>query len=273
MLMFKSNPRNTLLAALALVGLLAFALTGCGSDDDDGDGGNPMQPGGTDTFDEATAVIQADAAVSQAVSLVESIDVFAGGISKSAEKDYDYGWSEANQRWEWHWEMDEEGYVYDWLYWVQYLNSDDEPLPNVLGAVRVDHAMNGTASYHYEGDGTVLDHSYDYNYQTAITGLGSDTHVMNGSGGYDYDYEGHSDGHSYAASYEIAWMIVAPGIARPATGGCPTGVIRYDFDPYYCLITFDGTDTATYVLYDGDGDMVPSGSGSHGMYCGMIETK
>ena len=193
----------------------------------------------------------------------------AGGLSKSADKDFDYGWNEETQRWEWSYDLDEEGYVYDYLYTVQYLDSDGEPQQEALGAASVDHRMRGEASYHYEDGSTVSDQDWSYAYNSLITGIGGPVLTMNADGGWDWDISGRSGGTTYAYVYGIEWQTLGGGITYPAAGGCPTGTFRYDFPPFYSLVVFDGTDEAVSTLYDASGTPVPDGSDVHPLTCGL----
>ena len=90
---------------------------------------------------------------------------------------------------------------------------------------------------------------------------------MTGSGGYDIDY--HIVGPSYdqTSSYVVDWETVDGGITV-APGGCPSGTIRYTFDPYHLDVVFDGSSTATHTLYNSSGGTVASGSGTYPLSCG-----
>ena len=258
------QPRHSWILGVVFAGALTFALAGCGGDDD-----GPTNPGGgnptPDAFDQATAMTQAEAAANQAVDLVESMADIAAGFTKEGEKDY--AWNEQTQRWEYDYTFTGDGYVYDWLYTVQYLGPDGTPQQTPQGATTVAHAMNGTGSYRFVGDGAVLDYDYVYEYATTITGVGSGTMVMTGGGGQDIDYTYTSPQGNYAATYDVGWEILPPGITVSGSG-CPVGTIRYDFAPYHALVVFDGGSMATSTLYDGAGSPVAGGGRTHPLSCG-----
>jgi len=251
----KTRPWSRCISALALSVLLVAGLPGCGGDDDD----SPTGPGGgnqnppADDFDQFTAQQQAQVALPQAVSLVESMLVLAGGITA---KDGDYSYNEEAGRWEWHWVYDEADYVYDWFYTVQYLDENGQPQPGAAGASSFRHTMEGTADYDVTEDDYHLVYSYSYNYDTTISDLGSDALTMTGGGGYDFDYRYTGNGVDYDYSYVIAWETVGDGIVYPA-GGCPSGTIRYTFAPYTMDIVFDGTAVAHASMTDAAGSDVP----------------
>ena len=266
MLNSSTHPRFRLFLALVLATVLSLALWGCGGDDDDdGDPGQLTGPTTADEFDQALAMGQSQAASVQAVAMVESMTALAAGINKAG----DYGWNESTQRWEWRYQYSEDGGVVDWFYTVQYLDSEGVPQESSVGAASVDHRLDGTGSYHYEADGMMIDHQMDYYYDTMITGLGSDLLTLTGSGGYDFAYEYHGENGNMSGDYEITWATVAPGITQPAAGGCPAGTIRYDFPPFYALVVFDGSGSATSTLYNTNGSVVQGGGSTHSMYCGM----
>lgn len=256
------RPHNRALHLLSAAAVaLALAVAGCGGDDD------PAQPGSgraTDDFDQATAISQAQAAAPQAVALVQSMTSLAAGFTKDGEKAY--AWNAETGRWEYDYYYEAGGTTYDWFYTVQYLGAGGQPQQSPLGAVSVAHDMSGIGSYHYAGEGVVFDYDYVYEYATTIAGLGTGTLVMTGGGGQDIDYTYESTQGDYAYTFAVDWEILAPGIGITG-GGCPTGTIRYDYAPFYALVEFDGTGTATSTLYDARGDVVPGGGGSHPLSC------
>jgi len=136
--------RIGLCLAVSLIGIVALA--GCGGDDD-----GPTTPTNTefDTFTAEAAAVQAQTAAPQAVSLVNQINSMAVGFGK---KGGTYGWSETNQRWEWDYSADEEGYVYDVFYTIQYLNGLI-PQQSPLGADTVLHDMDGVMDFDITSDG------------------------------------------------------------------------------------------------------------------------
>ncbi len=251
------------LIVLAFASALAFVVPGCGDDDDDPAG--PDNPDPTTDFDQSMAVAQAQTAAPQAVALVQSMTALAAGVSKDAEKDY--AWNPETERWEYDYVWAVEGSTYDWFYTVQYLNGDGDPQQSPAGAVTVIHNLNGTGDYHYEGEGTVLDYDYVYHYATSITGMGSGALALTGEGGHDIDYTYSSPYGNTESSYEVSWETLGDGISVSEGGGCPEGSIRYDFPPYYSLVVFNGTGTATSTLYDGNGNVVAGGGGTHAMPC------
>lgn len=254
---------------IALISVLALGLMSCGSDDD-----SPTDPGGgggsgnPTAFDQTTAVIQAQAAAPQAVSLVESMTVLAGGLAKA--NDGDYGWNADTGRWEWHYVYSAEGINYDWTYYVQYLDGEGNAQQASQDAVTINHEMTGVGTYHLEQDGSTIHYDYEYTYDTSITGLDTDTLVMTGGGSWDISFDYQSPDGNYANDYEVSWHTLAPGISRPASGGCPVGTIRYDFAPYYAEVVFNGTDTATSTLYDSNSTEISAGSDTHALSCGPL---
>jgi len=256
---------------IALISVLALGLMSCGGDDDSptdpagggGGGGNPT------AFDQTTAITQAQVAAPQAVSLVESMTVLAGGLSKA--NDGDYGWNPDAERWEWHYVYSAEGINYDWTYYVQYLDGDGNAQQSAMDAVTINHEMMGVGTYHLEQDGSTFHQDYEYTYNTSITGMGSATLVMTGNGSWDISFDYQSPEGNYANDYEVSWQTLAPGISVPASGGCPVGTIRYDFDPYYSEVVFNGTATATSTLYDSNDNVVPGGGDTHALSCGPLK--
>ncbi len=236
---------------LLLLGIVAFALTGCGDDD------NPTNPGGgdNDTFDQATASEQARLAVPQVVALVESIDTIGNGVDTA--KDGTYQWNAGQQRWEYQYQWDYQGYQYTWNYTVQYLDGNGTPVMHRNDAVAAHHTMDGTGSYSFSDNGVNYQWTFSYDWDVMITGLHTMTYVMTGSGGYEGDYTGTIGGTSFDHHYVVTWETLDDGISKPV-GGCPAGTIRYHFEPYYMDITFDGTSTATWTLKDGSGNTLDS---------------
>jgi hypothetical protein len=111
--------------------------------------------------------------------------------------------------------------------------------------------------------------SYDFgwvqNYSAA--GLGTDTLLIDGDGSVDIDYAWSSDGSSGSASYAASWDIVSPGVSYPLDG-CPTGSIVFTLAPFTVTVVFDGDDTATYTMRNGD-TVIPEGSGTTTLFCGV----
>ncbi len=249
---------------MLIAGILVVGLAGCSGDDD-----NPTNTGGgnttSDDFDQSEAISQAQTAAPQAVNLVQSMIAMAAGFNKDGEKDY--AWNEQTQSWEYHYTYSGEGNVYDWFYTVQYLGPSGEPQESPQGAQTISHAMSGTGEYHYEYEGTVLDYDYFYEYATTIAGLGTGTLVMTGGGSQDIDYTYNSPEGNYAFNYAVGWEILSPGIIINGEGACPIGTIRYDFMPYYWLIVFDGSNTASSTLYDSGDNPVSGSEGTHSLSC------
>jgi hypothetical protein len=244
---------------------LGLGLPGCGDDDDDNPMG-PEPPSGHSEFDQSTAVSQASTAAPQAVALVQSMTVLAGGFSPRSAGGDTYSWNETTGRWEWHYIWDQTGYDYDWFYTVQYLDAQGTPQQQPTGAATIAHTMNGTGDYHQESDGTVVDYNYAYTYSVSTTGLGTEALRMAGTGGWDFDYAWSNGSQSQAYSYEIGWQTLDDVITIPL-GGCPTGTIRYTFAPYHLDIVFNGTSTAVATLYDGNGSIVTAGGSNQPVAC------
>lgn len=249
--------------ALALAFVVVSGLTGCGGDD-----GGPTRPNGPQTpssFDQVTALSQAQAATPQAVVLVESMTALAGGVGKDAGKSY--GWNAETQRWEYDHTTSAAGYDYEWFYTVQYLDGEGLAQQFVSGAATVLHDMTGTGAYSGTFGEATVEYDYNYRYSTTVTGLATGTLTLDGTGGWDFDYRYRSPQTDFDQRYEVSWQVLPPGIVRATGGGCPTGTIRYDFPPYYSLVTFSGGDTATSVLYAADGTPVPGGSSTSPVRC------
>lgn len=263
-----TRPRYARPTIALLAALLSLGVAGCGDDDDNPTGpGTPRPP---TQFDEMTAVAQAQAAAPQAVTLVQSMTTLAGGVGKDAASGEatakNYGWNEENQRWEYTYEYDAAGFVYHYFYTVQYLDDEGTPQQSPAGAASIRHQMTGTGDYDgQQGDATIV-YDYVYEYDVTIAGIGTGTLVMTGGGGYDFDYAYTAPGSNFSQSYVTSWEIQGAGITHPA-GGCPTGTIRYDFDPYHALVVFNGTNTATTTLYNANGTPVAAGGSNHTVGC------
>ncbi len=257
----KFSSQRFVLTILALVAL-GLWVGGCGGSDSNN---NPVNPGGTtgDDFDQATAMAQSAVAGPQGVSLVESMETMADGVAL-ANKSYTY--NAAEQQWEFHQVWDQAGYNYDWFLIVQYLDASGQPQQAAEGAASVHHTMNGVADYSMNQSGFLLDYSYTYSYDVTLTGLGSSTMVMTGSGGFDLDYNYTGSGVTQAATYKLDWETQGAGISYP-DGGCPAGTIRYNMDPYYTILTFNGSGTAVATMYDSSGAVVAGGGGSYPLSC------
>lgn len=241
-----------------MIGIVAMA--GCG-----GDGDGPTSPPNNteyDTFTEEAAVVQAQTAAPQAVALVSQITSMAVGFVK---KGGTYGWSETNQRWEWDYSADEEGYVYDIFYTVQYLNGSI-PQQSPIGADTVHHNMIGTMNFDISDEGYHIVYDYMYAYDTIVTGLGTETYTMMGSGQHQVAYDYTGEGYSESANYTASWEILDDGI-QVGAGGCPAGTIRYTFGSFYTDVVFNGTGTVTYTTYNGAGGVVAGGGGTYSTFC------
>ncbi|MCB1150884.1 hypothetical protein KDK88_05015 [bacterium] len=245
---------------LALILILALALLGCGGDD-------PASPGdGTpsgDTMDEATAVSQAPLNTAQAVSLVESMSTLVDGVGNK-----NYGWDANTQMWVYDYNWSQNGYTYNWHYTTQYLDAAGEPQQSADGAVEIIHDMDGTGSYSLNQTGYSYTYSYTYQYDTHFTGLGSGTVTMTASGGTDIQADVNVNGTQQSSSYIMNWETLGDGITW-AGGGCPSGTIRYDMNPYHLDVVFHGNGTSTSTLYNGSGGTVNGGGGTQNVSCGL----
>jgi hypothetical protein len=242
-----------------LLSLSVFALAGCGDDDPAAPGGGGNNSG--DDFDQATAVTQAQVASPQAVALVESIQGMALGVGNK-----NYAYNTANQRWEYDYSWSQAGYEYDWFYTVQYLDGAGNPQQDADGAASIRHTMDGSGEYSLTQSGTSLDYDFTYIYDMTVSGLGGSTYTMNGTGSTVIDYTYSYQGTTQSADYVMNWSTLDPGITVPENG-CPSGTIRYDMDPYRLDVVFNGTGTATSTLYDGSGNTVAAGGGTHQVGC------
>lgn len=251
-----SIPRRMLVLPL----LVIFALAGCGGDD-------PASPGGNnntgDAMNEATAVSQAPLNTAQAVSLVESMSSLIDGVGGK-----NYGWDEASQSWVYNYTWSQSGYTYDWHYSTQYLDASGTPQQSAAGAAEVLHELSGTGTYSLSQSGYSYDYTYTYEYETHFTGLGSGTVTMTGSGGVDMDADIVVNGVSQSSSYVMDWTTLGDGIVWTG-GGCPSGTIRYDMNPYHLDVVFNGDGTATSTLYNSGGGVVNGGGGNTNVSCGL----
>lgn len=239
--------------------LLALALTGCGGDDPASPGGNND---GGDAMTEATAVSQAPLNTTQAVSLVESMSSLVAGVGNK-----DYGWDAETQMWVYDHNWSENGYTYDWLYTTQYLDADGNPQQSANGAAEIIHEMNGIGSYSLDQSGFSYSYDYTYEYNTHFSGVNTGTLTMVASGGTDIDAVVNTGGTQQTSSYVMNWETLGGGIVWE-NGGCPSGTIRYDMNPYHLDVVFDGNGTATSTLYDGSGGTVSGGGGTNSVSCG-----
>jgi hypothetical protein len=127
--------------------------------------------------------------------------------------------------------------------------------------------MHGDMDYAASHSGYDITYNYVYDYDVTISGIGTALYTMTGSGGYDMDYHIVGAGSNQTYNYDVDWETLEGGITV-APGGCPSGTIRYTFEPYHLDVVFDGTDTAVHTLYNSSGDTVPAGSGTYPLYCG-----
>jgi hypothetical protein len=237
----------------------AFALAGCGSDDD---GINNPGGGGGDDFTAATVTVQAQTAAPQAAAMVGTMSALATGVGG---KQGTYAWNATAQRWEYHYVYEVAGYDYDWLYTVQYL-AGGTPQQQVGGADTVHHTMHGTLENSLNQGGYQIDYDYVYDYDVEISGVGTGTYTMTGTGGYDIDYSYVGNGVNQSADYVVDWETLGAGITMPSDG-CASGTIRYHFPPYHTDVVFNGTGTATYTTYDGSNNVVAGGGGTTPVSC------
>jgi len=250
------NPISHRLLGLSLI--LILAVAGCGDDD-------PASPGGgnnnADAMDESTAISQAPLNTSQAVALVESMSSLTAGVGNK-----NYGWDAESQMWVYDYTWSQNGYTYDWHYTTQYLDATGEPQQSANGAAEVLHEMTGVGSYGLDQTGYSFSYDYTYEYSTRFTGLGTDTVAMTGSGGIDIDYSVSTNGVNQSSTYVMNWSTLGDGIVWN-NGGCPSGTIRYDMNPYHLDVVFDGNGNAVSTLYNGSGGTVSGGGGTRTTAC------
>jgi hypothetical protein len=256
----RSWPRPATLAVgmLMSVGLL---MAGCGGDD------GPTDPGTVTEFDQELALQQAAISAPMAIEMVENMPLFADGVA-GKDFSYSFAWDQETMSWRAEYAYDEAGYSFEFVYHVQFLDGQGNPQPSEVGAVAMNYSEDGVGDFVYEDERSSLYAHQEFSNEMAVAGLDTDTYTIQGSGGYDFRYEAHSDGNSATLDLTVTWETLADGISYPVEG-CPTGAIRYHFAPYYVDVTFDGSDTAIYVLYDAAGNPVPGGSGTEMLSCGI----
>ena len=253
------TPTQNRLQGLALILILAFALAGCGGDDPASpSGGNPTG----DAMDESTAISQAPLNTAQAVGLVESMSTLVDGVGNK-----NYGWDASSQMWVYDYSWNQNGYTYNWRYTTQYLDAAGDPQQSANGAVEVLHDMTGTGSYSLNQTGYSYTYAYTYEYNTHFMGLGSSLVTMTGSGGTDIQADVSVNGIQQSSSYIMNWATQGDGITW-SNGGCPSGTIRYDMNPYHLDVVFNGTGTVTSTLYNGSGGTVSGGGSTQNVSCG-----
>jgi hypothetical protein len=193
------------------------------------------------------------------------MDGLIGGVGLL--KTGNYNWNANSQMWVWEYNWVQSGYTWNWIYTTQYLDGSGNPQQDAAGAAGVNHTMDGTGDYSQSVSGFQIDYTYDYNYDTSFTGLGTDTVTMTGTGGIDLDYTYVGSGVNQSSNYVMNWATVGNGVSW-VNGGCPTGTIRYDMDPYHMDVVFNGSSSAISTLYDGNNNVVGGGGSTYPMYCG-----
>ena len=253
------RPASLLLVMILTLGLV---MTGCSSDDE-----TPTDPANITEFDADLAQSQTAIAAPMAIEMVENMPFFSNGFT-GKDFSYTFAWDAETQSWRAETTFSDDGYSFQFVYHVQFRDSDGTPQQSDVGAVSMYYTDDGVGDFTYEDDRSSLYAHQEFANELTVDGLDTTTLVIDGSGGYDFTYEAHSDGNSATMDLTVTWETLAGGISFPE-GGCPTGSIRYHFAPYYVDVIFDGDDTVTYALYTTDGVPVPGGSGTEMMLCGQ----
>ena len=246
---------------LVLVLALGLAMTGCSSDDD-----NPTDPTAISEFDADLAQSQTAIAAPMAIEMVENMPFFSDGFI-GKDFSYTFAWDTETQSWRAETTFSDDGYSFQFVYHVQYRDSEGNPQQSDVDAVSMYYTEDGVGDFTFEDDRSSLYAHQEFANELTVHGLNTTTLVINGSGGYDFFYEAHSDGNSATLDLTVTWETLGNGISFPEDG-CPTGTIRYHLAPYYVDVVFDGDDTVNYTLYTTDGVPVPGGSGTEMMLCG-----
>lgn len=257
-------PNHLRPASLVLVLILALGLvmTGCSSDDDD----NPTEPTTISEFDADLAQAQTAIAAPMAIEMVENMPFFSDGFI-GKDFSYTFAWDTATQSWRAETTFSDDGYSFQFVYHVQYRDSQGNPQQSDAGAVTMYYTEDGIGDFTFEDDRSSLYAHQEYENELTIRGLDTTTLLITGSGGYNFIYEVYSDGNEATLDLTVTWETLGNGISFPEDG-CPVGAIRYHFAPYYVDVIFDGNDTVDYTLYTSDGVPVPGGSGTETMLCG-----
>ena len=256
--------RHTRPLGLAMVLALSFGLvlSGCSDDDDD----TPTGPTETE-FNEAFAAQQAQSVVPLVVDLVDNLSVYAAGPpNKAADDFYEWAYNAMNGRWEGAAEMSHEGTTIAYLGWLQYLDADGNAVQFADDAASYSfhNELEMIVAYSDESTSWSLDMQTEEDY--AVDGLGTDVLQVDADASANIDYTSTSGGNTSSATYAYSYRTLGEGITFPVDG-CPTGQIEFTFAPYRVVVTFDGSATASYAMYDGNGNSVPAGSGTAPLDC------
>jgi hypothetical protein len=238
---------------LSLGCFMAFGALGCFDTSDD--------PTDTDTPDEFTETTVLDVGVPTAITqnqqTINGVLTAASGITLARN----YAWDAGEQAYV----EDLSSYGEGWggSIWVQYLDGgtpvEDQGLADSIHIV-LDLTILHTA------DGGTVDAAIDSD--ITVTGMGSGTLTAVGTGGYSYELS--YTGVPGSLNYVATWETVAPGhVTIPEGGGCPSGEILYTMTPYTMRIVYDGSATAAYTVYDGNGTPVVGGTGDITFICGL----
>lgn len=258
----KMIPKTTLLIMMTLV----LALAGCGGDDDDG----PANPPGVTEFDQAFAAQQAQTMVPLVINMVESMTLYAGGLTAASKADdiYQWVWNEATGRWEGTYITSSEGLSMSYTGWLQYLDDMGSPQQGPLGADTFAYQNTLNFVSVYVGEGTSVNLDMDTQESFSAAGLSTDTILVTGQGSADIDYDWVSGGSSGSARYAYSWQTLGAGISYPLDG-CPTGSMEFTFAPFRVVVEFDGSGTASYTMHNG-ATLIPEGSGTEQLDCGSV---
>jgi hypothetical protein len=250
--------RGVLFALLLGSGL---ALTGCSSDDDKPSPTGPR----VSEFDEFMAVGQAQFAAPLAIAMLENVASFAQGVA-GKDDGYSFVYDGESQRWITTIDYDQEGYAFTYFYAVQYRNADGQPQQSAASAASMHYLEEGQSNFSFSDDDFALVMSHSFASEATAGGLQTGNLLIDGGGSYELDYDMTADGEQESFDFTFGWETLGGGVQFPLSG-CPNGTLRFFFPPYTLDLAFDGSSTVIVTMRDGNGNLVPEGSGSEFIGC------
>lgn len=282
--------RHGLLGTIALLLALGLCIAGCSKDnggflempantvDDPGDTGSEQ-------FSETLVSEQAVNYAEQSVSMVEILPTYPDGFSAKNSKlgfttlpafadrftgkdgELGFNWNEAGDYWEARLILSDDGLYLNLYASVQFQDNQGQPIRQSDGADRMIYSESATLGVDQtEGDEhTVI--NIQGSAELVLSGLQTTTWNLMGTCSQDIEYTYDSPERTESLDTTISWEILPDGLSLPIDG-CPSGTIRYSLPPYRLDIVFDGTDTASYTLYDAQDNIIPEASGTESTYCG-----